>query len=327
MKKTAAGTTFMNGIHGLPMSEADARIFVAVAQAGSFVAAATLYGMTPSSVSKAIGRLEAGLGVRLLHRTTRKLQLTDEGAAFAERSGRAFALLAEAAEEAAAGSRSVAGVLRVGMPPLFGTHLVGPRLPALLLRHPDLKVEMKTLLRPADFLDANLDCAIAVGELPDSSLAARPLGYGRFVTVASPAYLQAAGRPAGIEDLRSHRRIGFTRADGREAPWMFEDGGGIREWEVQGQLRTDEMHHLAACAAGGLGIAQIPLFAIAAELADGRLVRLLESFEAPGKLASVVYPAARALPRRVRVFIDYMLELDGSSADLPGIVPASRSMS
>ena len=309
------------------MSEADARIFVAVAQAGSFVAAATLYGMTPSSVSKAIGRLEAGLGVRLLHRTTRKLHLTDEGAAFAERCDRAFALLAEAAEEAAAGSRSVAGVLRVGMPPLFGTHLVGPRLPALLLRHPELKVDMKTLLRPADFLDAGLDCAIAVGELPDSSLAARPLGYGRFVTVASPAYLQAAGRPAGIDDLRGHRRIGFTRADGREAPWMFADGGGVREWEVQGQLRTDEMHHLAACAAGGLGIAQVPLFAIAGELADGRLVRLLEPFEAPGKLASVVYPAARALPRRVRVFIDYMLELGASSTDLPGIVPASRGMS
>lgn len=318
----------MNGIHGLPMSEADARIFVAVAQAGSFVAAATLHGMTPSSVSKAISRLESGLGVRLLHRTTRKLQLTDEGVAFAERCGRAFALLAEAAEEAAAGTRSVAGVLRVGMPPLFGTHVVGPGLPALLQRHPELRVDMKTLLRPGDFLDAGLDCAIAVGELPDSSLAARPLGYGLFVTVASPAYLRAVGTPAGIEDLRSHRRIGFVRADGREAPWMFSDGGGaVLEWEVQGMLRTDEMHHLGACACAGLGIAQMPLFAIAGELAAGRLVRLLEPFEAPGKLASVVYPAARALPRRVRVFIDYMLELGGSPGDLPGIVPASRSMS
>jgi DNA-binding transcriptional LysR family regulator len=310
------------------MSEADARIFVAVAQAGSFVAAATLHGMTPSSVSKAISRLEGGLGVRLLHRTTRKLQLTDEGTAFAERCDRAFALLAEAAEEASASTRSVAGVLRVGMPPLFGTHLVGPRLPALLLRHPELRVELKTLLRPGDFLDAGLDCAIAVGRLPDSSLAARPLGYGLFVTVASPAYLQAAGMPATVEDLSRHRRIGFTGADGREAPWMFADGGGgVRMWEVQGQVRTDEMHHLGACAAAGLGIAQMPLFAIAGELASGRLVRLLTPFEAPGKLASVVYPAARALPRRVRVFIDFMLALGESPQDLPGIIPAWRSAS
>lgn len=325
MKKTPAGTTFMNPIHELPMSEADARIFVAVAQAGSFVAAATLHGMTPSAVSKAISRLEGSLGVRLLHRTTRKLQLTDEGLVFAERCGRAFALLAEAAEEASASTRSVAGVLRVGMPPLFGTHLVGPMLPALLVRHPKLRVELKTLLRLNDFMESGLDCAIAVGDLPDSSLAARPLGHGIFVTVASPAYLQAEGTPATIDDLSRHRRIGFTRPDGREAPWMFSDGsGGVREWDPQGQVRTDEMHHLGACAAAGLGIAQVPFFVIAAELASGRLVRLLGPFEAPGKLASVVYPAGRALPRRVRVFIDFLLSRSGPAADLPGIVPAQR---
>lgn len=312
----------MNRIHELPVSEADARIFVTVAEAGSFVAAAARHSLTPSAVSKAISRLENSLGVRLLARTTRKLNLTDEGAIFAERAARAFSLLAEAAEEASASTRSVSGILRIGLPPLFGTYVVGPMLPGLLARHPRLRVEMKTLVRLPDFMNAGVDCAITVGDLPDSSLAARPLGHGLFVTVASPGYLKEAGTPSTIGDLARHRRIAFTRPDGRENPWLFSESGEVRHFDVQGHVRTDEMHHLGACAAAGLGIAQVPMLVIAADLASGRLVRLLAPYEAPAKLASIVCPAGRAMPRRVRVFIDYMLS---AGKDLPGIFPAAPS--
>jgi DNA-binding transcriptional LysR family regulator len=142
MKKQVGGTRPMNRTHELPISEADARVFVTVADAGSFTAAAAaaLHAMTPSAASKSIGRLESDLGVRLLVRTTRALHLTEEGAAFHERCARAFEMLAEAAEEAGADTHAVAGTVRVGLPSLLGTCLLAPRLPALLARHPKLRV-------------------------------------------------------------------------------------------------------------------------------------------------------------------------------------------
>lgn len=216
MKKQVEGTRLMSRTHELPISEADARVFVTVADAGSFTAAAALHEMTPSAVSKAIGRLESDLGVQLLKRTTRALHLTEEGAAFHERCARAFHLLAEAAEEAAADTRAVAGTVRVGLPPLFGTFVVAPLLPALLARHPGLRVEMVSTMRPSDIFDLGLDVAIAVGALPDSSLVARSLGYGKFLTVAAPSCFAAAPQPSRPEDVLAHRCLAYTRPDGRE---------------------------------------------------------------------------------------------------------------
>lgn len=317
MKKRVEGTRLMSRTHELPISEADARVFVTVTDAGSFTAAAALHEMTPSAVSKAIGRLESDLGVQLLTRTTRALHLTEEGKAFHERCARAFDLLAEAAEEAGAGTRAVAGTVRVGLPPLFGTFVVAPLLPALLARHPKLRIEIVSTMRPSDIFDLGLDVAIAVGALPDSSLVARPLGHGQFVTVAAPACFATAPRPSQPEDLLVHQCLAYTRPDGREEPWNFMTPEGPVQIETRAEVRSDDMHHLAAMTMAGLGIAHLPLFVVNEQIADGRLERLLKGFEPAPKLASLVYPASRAVPRRVRTFIDFMLS---SEQQLAGVM-------
>lgn len=320
MKKRTEGTRLMSRTHELPISEADARVFVTVASAGSFTAAAALHAMTPSAVSKAIGRLESDLGVQLLTRTTRALHLTEEGMAFQERCARAFELLAEAAEEAGAGTHAVSGTVRVGLPPLFGTFVVAPMLPALLARHPKLRIEIVSTMLLSDIFDLGLDVAIAVGALPDSSLVARPLGYGQFVTVATSACFKERPRPSRPEELVAHQCLGYTRPDGREESWNFKTPEGPLQIEPRSEVRSDDMHHLAAMTVAGLGFAHLPMFVVSEHITSGRLERLLQGFEPAPKLASLVYPASRSMPRRVRAFIDFLLS---NTQQLAGVMRPS----
>jgi len=313
MKKPPRSTTLVNQIHRLPISEADARLFVSVAESGSFTAAATLHSLTPSAISRAVSRLESDLGVRLLARTTRALHLTDEGMAFRDRCARAFALLAEAAEEASARNQTAHGTVRIGLPTLFGTFLVAPQLCALREQHPRLRVEIVSTMRLSDLVDRGLDLMIAVGALPDSSFAARPLGTGRFVTVASPRYLARRGEPSAVDDLLRHEALTFARADGREDPWFFSDGGP-RALTPASVATSDDMHHLAAMAVAGAGIAQLPQFVVEEHLVARRLQRLLRRFEPEPKPAWIVLPA-RAIPRRVRAVVEL---LTSTGATLPG---------
>lgn len=327
MKKRPVGKRLMPGVHELPFAEADARAFVTVARAGSFTSAASLLAMTPSAVSKSISRLELALGVRLIARTTRSLHLTEEGMAFRERCERAFDLLNEAAEDASAGTRAISGTVRLGLPPLFGTFFLPHVLPALLAEHPRLRVEIVSTMRLADLQDRRLDVAIAVGALPDSSFTARPLGYGQFVTCAAPRYLERAGVPQSPDELAHHRLLTWLRPDGREAPWIFcadaQDGEAHEEaLVVEGHVRSDDMHHLGAMACAGLGLANLPLFVVAHELEAGRLRRVLREHEPAPKLASLVYPAGRATPRRVRVLIESLL---AQPAAMPGVSPPPTS--
>lgn len=301
----------MTRVHELPFAAADARVFVSVAEAGSFAAAAMLHAMSPSAVSKTIRRLEDALGTQLLQRTTRSLHLTDEGRRFHELTARAFGLLAEAVAETDASARAIKGLVRLGMPPLFGTHLMPSVFAALRARHPDLELEIVSTMRLADLVDRGLDLVITVGDVPDSSFLTRPLGRGQFVVVAAPAYLKAHSPPRTPRDLAKHTCLGYVAPDQRLTPFFFSTGPVT----VDAPIRSDEMHHLAAFAEAGLGIAQLPLFVVNDALAAGRLVRLLENARPPAKLASIVHPAARALPRRVRVVLD---ELAQAAAPLPG---------
>ena len=315
MSKTTVGTTLVNRVHELPLAEGDARIFISVADTGSFTAAAALYDLSPSAVSKAVSRLESALGVLLMVRTTRALHLTDEGVAFHARCSKAFQLLAEAAEEATQSAGELSGVVRIGLPSLFGTYLVGARLPELLERHPKLRVDLVTTMRPTDIVEKGLDFMIVVGQLPDSSLVARPLGYGQFVTVAAPAYLSGAGALVEYADLARHRCLAFLRPDGRQEAWNFLVDGETRAVEVSASARSDDMHHLASMAIAGAGVAHLPMFLVAEALARGKLARALFDVDPPAKLASFVYAAGRSVPRRVQVVIEH---LRGGEGILPG---------
>jgi DNA-binding transcriptional LysR family regulator len=321
-KHSEDGKRLVPPVHGSNFNDADARLFVAVAEQGSFAAAAASLRLTPSAVSKALARLEGALGVKLVARTTRALHLTEEGFAFRERCVRAFDLLAEAAEEASSSARAMRGTIRIGLPSLFGTHFLPRALPAFVTAHPDIRVELVSTMRLTDVVDLGLDLAIIVGELPDSSLLARPLGYGEFVVVASPAYLAHAGTPHAPEDLAEHRCLAYARPDGRDAPWMFRDGDSTRFVGVTGKLRSDDMHHLAAMATVGLGVAQLPLFAVARAIDDGSLRRILRVHEPPPKLASLVFPAKSAMPRRVRALVE---ALATEQAAMVGVMSASKA--
>lgn len=310
----------MTRAHELPFAEADARVFVTVAQVGSFTEAAALHSMTPSAVSKAISRLEAAMGMRLLTRTTRSLHLTDEGILFHEKCAQAFSLLSEAAHEASHGSRAVAGTVRLGLPPLFGTYFLPEVLPALLTQYPSLRIEIVSTLRQADLVDRGLDVMIVVGELTDSSFSARPLGHGRFVMVASPNYLQRAGTPKTLAELTDHTCLAYSRPDGRAAPFLVGDKG--TPLAVQGVLSSDDMHHLAALAIAGLGIAQLPEFVVGAAIREKRLVRVLTEHDPPAKLASLVFPQGRTMPFRVRALLDFLIEYP---TQLAGVAPAKTT--
>ncbi len=322
-KKTASGTTLVNRVHELPFNDADARVFVTVAETGSFTAAAARLELTPSAVSKAISRLESTLNVQLLARTTRALHLTDEGFLFRDRCAQAFHLLAEAVDEVSMGARSLAGTIRLGLPPLFGTYFAPHALHRVLALHPKLRVDLVSTMHASDIVDLGLDLAIVVGPLPDSSFVARPLGHGQFVTVASPAYLAKAGTPRSPDELASgHRALTFVRPDGRDAPFSFGPGENPRAITVEGQIRSDDMHHLAAMATLGLGVAQLPLFVVAREIEAGTLVRILREHEPEPKLASLVFPSGRVSSRRVRAFADVLLS---TPSPMIGVTPAVGS--
>lgn len=321
-RNRSSATSLVTQVHEWPFAASDARVFITVAEAGSFARAAQLHAMSPSAVSKSIRRLEDALGARLLTRTTRSLHLTDEGLRFHELASRAFALLGEAFEETRSTTQTVKGLVRIGMPPLFGTHLMPHVLGALRKEHPQLAVELVSTMRISDLVDRGLDLVIAVGELPPSSFHARPLGWGELVVVAAPGYLKARVEPRSIDELRAHDVIGYITPDGRTAPWFFAKGPPLA---LDAPLRADDMHHVAALAVAGLGIAQLPLFVVADAIAMGTLRRLLTTSEPPPKAASLVFPASRALPRRVRVVLEHLTErltpLSGTSRRRPA--PAS----
>lgn len=319
-RKPGPGPRLVPRGHELPFAPDDAQIFATVAEVRSFTAAAASHRMTPSAVSKAIGRLERALGVRLVARTTRALHLTDDGLRFHELSARALGLLVEAYEEAAATTRDARGVVRIGMPPLFGTFLMPAVLPGLRARHPELRVEIVSTLQASDLVERGLDLVIVVGSLLDSSFAAQPLGVGQFVTIAAPAYVSRAGAPGTPDALAGHACLVYTERDGRPAPWSFAFGDEVRELAVAGAVHSDEMHHLAALALAGMGIAQLPLMAVSRELAAEQLTRLLAAHEPPPKTASLVYLAGRSLPRRVRAVLDHF----AAQPAIPGTTARDR---
>lgn len=291
-----------------PFSLSDALLFCGTVEAGSFSAAAERHGLTASGVSKAVTRLERALGVQLLVRTTRRLRLTDEGALFFDKCRDAFALMDQAAQLATETSRSLRGSLRLGLPPALGTHVFIPLLREFLDAHPGLRVELVRVTQLSEFYATRVDCAIVIGRLDDATLAARELGSGTQATVASARYLRRHGRPASVDELARHDCIARLGADGARVPWVFrgDEGALPVEHRPQGRLAAEETAQLVAAALADLGVAQVPLFQVAAEIAAGRLVALLPERQATGPSAWIVFPAQRTLPRRVRVFIDFV---------------------
>ncbi len=286
----------------------DALLFVSAVDEGSFRAAADRHGITASGVSKAVARLERTLGVKLLVRSTRRLRLTDEGQLFHERSREALALMHDAAELASDTSRSMKGTLRLGLPTEIGSELVIPLLREFLPLHPELHVELVPMMRVGEFYEHRVDCAVVMGDVNDATLAGRRLGASALATVAAPGYLARRCPPASPEELARFDCITLLDEHGHPEPWRFraERDDAIVETRVDGRLRVHRLAQAISAATAGIGVAQIPSVLVRAQLDDGRLVRLLAEREVPGVAAWVVYPARRAMPRRVKAAIDFL---------------------
>jgi DNA-binding transcriptional LysR family regulator len=292
-----------------PFAMNDAMFFVSTVGLGSFTAAAERHDITASGVSRAITRLERSLGVRLLVRTTRSLRPTEEGELFFEHCREAVRLMATAAEQASNSSASLKGLLRVGLPSIVGTHVIVPMLPNLLTLHPQLSIQLVRVTTVAEFYSHQVDCALLPGDPMDSALAGRELrGRAVWSSVAAPGYIARYGLPIVPSDLQQHHCITLLEADGQERPWVFRAGEGEPyTMRVRGRIRTDDMEQVMAAAVAGLGIAQVPHLPLRRAIAARQLVVLMPEHEAGDMPLWVVYAARRALPKRLRAFVDFLL--------------------
>jgi len=280
--------------------------FVQVVERDGFSAAARALVMTPSAVSKLVARLEARLGVQLVHRSTRKLQLTPEGRQFYERSVRVLADLDEA-ERCAASGAAPRGRVSINTSVSFGHHVLVPMLSDLLEQHPQLTIDLSLTDRVVDLMDERADIAIRWGQLPPSDLIARRLGETRQAIVASPAYLARRGTPRTPHELESHNRLGWSYRR-VVADWPLLVEGRVIAVPVSGTVRVSDGETLRHLVLAGIGLARLSLYHVHDDLAAGRLVPVLEDFN-PRELQpihAVYLGKAGRLPARVRAVLDYL---------------------
>ena len=286
-------------------------IFVRVAELASFTQAAEALGIPKASASTAVQQLETQLGTRLLHRTTRRVQLTQDGQAYYERCKD---LLADVDELQSmfqhADGAGLKGRVRIDMSTGMARNVVVPRLPELLARHPGLEVELSSTERRVDVVREGFDCVLRTGAVVDSSLVARPLGLARLVNCASPAYLRAHGTPRSLADLPGHRLVHFVNTLGaRSAGFEAVVDGALVLTPMQGALTVNNAEaYMAGCLAG-LGLIQVPRLGVVDLLARGDLVEVLPQLAAPPMPLTLMYANRRNLPRRVRTVMDWLAQV------------------
>jgi DNA-binding transcriptional LysR family regulator len=280
--------------------------FVKVAETGSFSAAARALGVSSTAVSKHVRELEEWLGVRLFNRTTRHVALTEIGAAFQQRCTELVGQFNELETAAGRWRSEPHGLLRVSAPLVFGAGPIAAHLPHFLAQYPQVSVELTLTDRYVDVLEEEIDVAIVVGELPNSSAVVRPLTRLQGLVCASPAYLAAHGTPVLPADLLPHNCLLHTTGPFARS-WEFTcPDGTTRQVNVAGNLRANSaVAHLTAALAGH-GIAVLPDYLVAEPLAQGRLVTLFAGYTAPEVAVRMVYAPGRYMASKLQVFLDFM---------------------
>ena len=288
--------------------------FVAVATKGSLTATALAEGVAPAVIGRRIDALEERLGVKLLVRTTRRISLTHEGSAFLEDCQRLLTDLANAEASVSAGGVKASGHLRVTAPAGFGRRHVAPLVPRFIALHPDVSVSLNLSDRVVDIVNEGFDCAVRVGDLPDSSLISVRLADNRRQCVAAPTYLQRAGVPQHPADLGRHECLTLSSDASQTRGWAFRVDGEVTYLRPHGRLDCSDGQVLHDWCLQGLGIAWRSTWEVAAEISAGRLQPLLENYAAPPNGIFAVFTHARHLPLRVRLWIDFLKQTYGSPA-------------
>lgn len=288
-------------------NQGEMAVFVRVAEAGNFSAAARALGLTPSAVSKLIGRLEDRLGARLLNRTTRRVSLTEEGHAFLQRATPILAAIEDAERAVTELHGEPRGLLKVNASTAFAQNHVEPLIPGFLERYPELKIQLTVTESFVNLVEEEVDVAIRIGQLADSSLIARRLGQARRMIVASPAYLKEHGTPATPDDLEHHNCLRLVTGTSFNR-WEFEGPAGPRAIDAGGNFETNNATTLLRAALAGLGLIRAANFVVGADIRAGRLVQVLAEFESPGATpVNAVYPHHRHLSPKVRAFVDMLV--------------------
>ncbi|WP_454874357.1 LysR family transcriptional regulator [Paraburkholderia xenovorans] len=286
-------------------------VFVAAVEEGSFAGAARRFGLSAAMAGKHVSALEAELNARLLHRTTRRLSLTDTGQTYYERSKRILEAFDEAKREASDSQGTARGVLRIAAPVTFGAMHLGEVVARYMEDHPHVNVEVLLGDRYVDLIDAGVDVAIRIGKLEDPGLVTRRLAPCRMVVCASPAYLKRHGTPRKPNDLLRAQRLAFSEAVSA-GDWTLHDRKN-RAHVIDGPCRmtANNTQMLLAAAIAGAGIVYGPTFVFGAHIRSGELVALLPAYRAADLTIQAVYPSARRIPLKVRRFVDYLAETFG----------------
>lgn len=289
------------------------QVFLRVADTGSFTRAADGLGLPRASITTAIQQLEARLGSRLLHRTTRRVGLTPDGEVLLDRARALVADMDDLEQQFLPTHGSVKGRLKIDVPSRIARRLIAPALPGFFQRHPAIELELGSSDRAIDLVHEGVDCALRVGPLTSSSLVARPLGHFTLINCASPAYLAQHGTPRSPAELPQHLAVHYASpASGRVMPWEWQRDGETSRLRMRGQVAANNAETYIACALAGLGLIQIPLFDVREHLAAGELVEVLADARAEPLPVHLVYPHRRNLSRRMQVFAAW---LDGVLAD------------
>jgi LysR family transcriptional regulator for bpeEF and oprC len=285
------------------------KVFTRVAERGSFAQAADELDISRAAASAHVAALEKHLGVRLLHRTTRRVAMTAEGSEFLRRSRRILEEIQDA-EETLRGARSrPQGRLRVDVPVVFGRYLLLPALPEFTRRYPDIELDIRLNDRVVDIVAERVDIALRVGTVQQSGLVARKVGQISIVTCASPTYLADHGEPETPEDLRQHRLLGLTSAGGGKPEWHFPPPYTARRLKLHFAMQFNAAEAPIIAAAAGLGITHTGDLIVAEYVARGELKLILERYVVPGAPISLVYPSAGHQSPKVRVFSDFAADL------------------
>lgn len=283
------------------------RIFMRVAETGSFTQAADQLALPRATVSTAVQQLETRLGTRLLHRTTRRVRLTPDGEALLERARALVADMDDIEQQFRPAGGAIGGRLKVDVPSRIARRLIAPALPGFFARHPAIELELGSSDRAIDLVQEGVDCALRVGPLASSSLVARPLGHFSLVNCASPAYLARHGTPRSPAELAGHRAVHYASpSSGRTSAWEWLREGEAVLLSMRGQVTANNAETYIACALAGLGLIQIPAFDVREHLAAGELVEVLPDAQPAAMPVHLVYPHRRHLSRRTQAFAGWI---------------------
>jgi DNA-binding transcriptional LysR family regulator len=298
--------------------------FVAVAAKGSLTAAANAEGVAPAVIGRRIDALEERLGVKLMLRTTRRITLTHEGSSFLEDCQRLLSDLANAEANVSAGGVKARGHLRITAPAGFGRRHVAPLVPRFLALHPDVSVSLNLSDRVVDIVNEGYDCSVRVGDMPDSSLVGMRLADNRRLCVAAPSYLERAGTPQHPSDLARHECLALSSDASQTRGWAFKVAGATVYLRPGGRLDCSDGQVLHDWCSAGLGLAWRSTWEVEHQVRAGTLVSVLDDFAAAPNGIFAVFPHARHLALRVRLWVDFLKHSYADPAYWQRALPAAR---